>query len=159
MDNKYSRYRQIRQRRTYRPLGKMSWWRVALGLALLALVAFITGLVSRPFLARGDFRTAEKLLLIPAWMEAYRPEDKAYMDAGVLYQNGDYAAALEAFSGLDTAPALRMRSLAALRLAAEQARAGQREAAAASLEAVDEAQLDESEAEQYRALGLELAGP
>ena len=158
MDNKYSLYRRIRQERTYRPLGKMSWWRVALGLALLLLVAFITGLVSRPFLARGNFRAAEKLLLIPAWMETYRPEDKAYMDAGVLYQDGEYAAALEGFSQLDSAPALRMRSLAALRLAGEQALAGQREAAAASLGAVDETQLNESEAEEYRALSRELGG-
>ena len=32
MDDRHSVYRQIRAQRTYRTLGKMSWWRIVLGI-------------------------------------------------------------------------------------------------------------------------------
>ena len=41
MDNRYGTYRQIRALRTWRPLGKMSWWRVIVGIALLVLGVYI----------------------------------------------------------------------------------------------------------------------
>ena len=47
MNNRTAVYRQIRAQRTWRPLGKMSWWRIVLGLALLLLVFLISGFVSQ----------------------------------------------------------------------------------------------------------------
>ena len=47
MDNRYGTYRQIRAQRTYRTLGKMSWWRIVLGLALLLSVFLISGFFSQ----------------------------------------------------------------------------------------------------------------
>ena len=87
--NKYSVYRKIRYDRTYRPLGKMTWWRVVLGLALLLSVFFLSGTVSRSFAARGRWQTAERLLLSKAWMERYRPDLLAIIEAGAAYGGGD----------------------------------------------------------------------
>ena len=78
-NNRFSLYRRIRHERTFRTLGKMSWWRVVLGTALLVSILFFTGILSRPFAARGEFRTARALLLFPSWMEHYHPEDLAYL--------------------------------------------------------------------------------
>ncbi|MBR1455645.1 MAG: hypothetical protein IJ594_00620, partial [Oscillospiraceae bacterium] len=115
--SKYSVYRQIRQERTYRPLGRMTWWRVVIGLLLLASVFFLSGAVSQFFAVRGHFHTAERLLLSPAWVEKYRPELRDFLAAGVLYEDGDYAAAADAFGAvaeLDAAVTMRSVSLAAL---------------------------------------------
>ena len=54
--SKYSVYRQIRQQRTYRTLGRMTRLRVIIGFVLLLSVFFISGTVSKSFAARGDFR-------------------------------------------------------------------------------------------------------
>ena len=88
MDNKFSLYRKIRYDRTYRPLGKMSLWRVVIGSLLLLSILFFTGIMSRPFAAKGDFRTAKALLITPAWLERYHPDDMAFLNAGILYQDG-----------------------------------------------------------------------
>ena len=99
--NKYSVYRQIRYDRTYRTLGRMTWWRVVLGLVLLASVFFLSGTVSQSFAARGQFRTAERLLLSRTWMERYRPDLLAFIDAGAAYEDGNYDAAYERLTVLD----------------------------------------------------------
>ena len=99
--NKYSVYRKIRYDRTYRPLGKMTWWRVVLGLALLLSVFFLSGTVSRSFAARGRWQTAERLLLSKAWMERYRPDLLAFIEAGAAYEEGDYDSACDRLAALD----------------------------------------------------------
>ncbi len=99
--NKYSVYRKIRYDRTYRPLGKMTWWRVVLGLALLLSVFFLSGTVSRSFAARGHWQTAERLLLSKAWMERYRPDLLAFIEAGAAYEEGDYDSACDRLAALD----------------------------------------------------------
>ena len=58
--------------------------------SILVSILFFTGILSRPFAARGEFRTARALLLFPSWMEHYHPEDLAYLDAGILYEDGKY---------------------------------------------------------------------
>ena len=100
-ESKYSVYRKIRYDRTYRPLGRMTWWRVVLGLVLLASVFFLSGTVSRSFAARGQYQTAERLLVSKAWMERYRPDLLAFIEAGAAYEDGDYDAAFERLTGLD----------------------------------------------------------
>ena len=157
MDDRHSVYRKIRYDRTYRPLGRMSWWRIVAGILLLLLVFCMTGIVSRPFVARGNFRMAERLLLFPAWMETYRPVEKAYLDAGVLYQDGDYEAARDALDGIDLDAARQLKSLAALKLAEEKLSAGDAEAAAAAFAEVDVSLLPEKETPLYESLRAALA--
>ena len=101
MDNRYGVYRKIRNDRTYRTLGKMSWWRIVLGLALLLSVLLISGTVSQSFALRGHFQTAEALMIAPGWMERYKPEAKALIEAGALYESGDCDGAYEAVTALD----------------------------------------------------------
>lgn len=96
-----ARNRQIKADRVYRTIGKMTWWRVALGLLLLLLVLFMSGRVSDSFASRGRFETAEKLVLFPAWMEKYRPQEKEFYSAGVLYENGEYDLAYAAFASIE----------------------------------------------------------
>lgn len=156
--NKFSLYRKIRYDRTYRPLGKMSWWRIVLGSLLLLSILFFTGIVSRPFIARGDFRTARALLLFPSWLETYHPDDKAFIDAGVLYQDGDYEAALDAFRAVDLDAARQMAGRSALRLAEARLAAGDSEGARAAASEIDEASLPAEEAEALAALKAALGG-
>ena len=156
--DKYALYRKIRHDRTYRTLGKMSWWRVLLGSVLLLSILFFTGTVSRPIAARGDFRRAKALLLVPAWLETYRPDDAHYIDAGILYQDGDYAAALEAFSAIETGDARRMANRSALRLAEERLSAGDLDGAREAAAAIDELRVPEDEAEKLAALKAALGG-
>lgn len=158
-NNKYSIYRKIRYDRTYRTLGKMSWWRIVLGVALLISVLFISGAVSDSFAARGNFRTAQKLIVWPWWMETYRPETKDYIDAGVLYQDGEYESAYAAFEALgDTEQARLFKSLSALRLAQEKNAAGDQYGAAEALSLVDSALLSGTELEAYETLLASLPG-
>ena len=84
MSNKFDTYRSIRFKRTYRTLGKMSWWRIVLGLALMCYVLLLSGLVSQLFASREKFVVAEKLMISPEWMDEYKPETKAFIEAGVL---------------------------------------------------------------------------
>ena len=100
---------------------------------------------------------AERLLLFPAWMETYRPVEKAYLDAGVLYQDGDYEAARDALDGIDLDAARQLKSLAALKLAEEKLSAGDAEAAAAAFAEVDVSLLPEKETPLYESLRAALA--
>ena len=103
MESHYGEYRRIRQERVYRTLGKMSWWRVIIGLLLLLLAFLISGLPSERLAASGHYRAAERLMISPAWMEKYKPEQKAVIDAGSLYADGDLAGAADRLreSGVD----------------------------------------------------------
>ena len=157
-NNRFSLYRRIRHERTYRTLGKMSWWRVVLGTALLVSILFFTGILSRPFAARGEFRTARALLLFPSWMEHYHPEDLAYLDAGILYEDGKYAEALTAFEALSSDAALSMQSVSALRLAEQRLASGDAEGAREAAAEIDGSLLPETEAEPYAAVSEALAG-
>lgn len=138
MESPHSVYRQIRAERTWRPLGKMSWWRIVLGLALLLLVFLISGFVSQQLAAAGHFKAADALMIAPGWMEKYKPEVKAFIEAGVLYQDGDYASAVTAFGDIESLDAARsMKSLSALKLAEALLQSGEVKAAEAALSDVD----------------------
>ena len=157
MQNKYGVYRQIRYDRTYRPLGKMTWWRVVLGIALLLFVFLLSGSVSKGFASRGQFKTAQALMISPVWMEKYNPELKAYIEAGVLFENGEYEPAFQAFDALgDADAALTMKSRCALKLAAGKRAAGDFETAFTYLSDADVSLLQGSEAEEYYRLCAEL---
>ena len=155
--SKYSVYRQIREQRTYRTLGKMTWWRVVLGLVLLLSVFFISGTVSKSFAARGHFRTAKALLVSPAWVEKYNPDLGRFIDAGVLFEDGDYAAALAGFEALEGDAALAMKSRSALQLAQARLDAGDTDAAREALAQADPSHLSEAEAQQREALEQALS--
>lgn len=151
--NKYSVYRRIRQERTYRPLGRMSWQRVALGLALLASVFFISGAVSRFFAERGHFRTAERLMVSRRWVETYRPDTLAFIEAGLLYEAGDYEGAYAAFRAQeDSEPALKMASAAAVKLADVKCGAGDYDAAFEAVTAAEPDRLSGELKETHRAV-------
>lgn len=118
MDNRYGEYQKIRHDRTYRTIGKMSLWRVVLGIALLILVLLLSGAVSQLLASHGHFKAAQTLMISKQWMEKYKPETKDYIDAGVLYQAGDYEAAYEIFSGIEGLKAAEeMQSVTAVELA------------------------------------------
>ena len=151
--NKYSVYRNIRYRRTYRTLGRMSWWRIALGLALLVFVFFLSGTVSSSLAARGHFKAAERLIVSPRWMEQYRPELKAFIEAGVLYEDGDYEGALSRFDALGDVEAARaMRSVTAVRLAQSLLDGGDCDGAFEAITKADAALLSESGSGDFRAV-------
>lgn len=95
MNNRTAVYRQIRAQRTWRPLGKMSWWRIVAGIALLLLALLLSGVPAQRLAASGRFEAAERLILSRAWMEKYKPESLRFIRAGVLYEHGEEAAAGE----------------------------------------------------------------
>ena len=95
MNNRTAVYRQIRAQRTWRPLGKMSWWRIVTGIALLLLALLLSGVPAQRLAASGRFEAAERLILSRAWMEKYKPESLRFIRAGVLYERGEEAAAGE----------------------------------------------------------------
>ena len=84
MNSRTSIYRQIRAQRTWRPLGKMSWWRVGVGLA-----------------ASGRFEAAERMIISRAWMERYKPESMRFIQAGALYERGEEEAARELLGSIN----------------------------------------------------------
>ena len=130
MSNKYSQYRAIKYDRAFKTLGKMTWWRIALGIALIILVLFMAGAVSQFFAVRGNFVAAEKCMLFPGWMETYKPESKAYFEAGAMYQRGDAEAAYERLAEVEELEAaLDLRTDAAIELADEALAAGNNDAA------------------------------
>ena len=150
MDNKYEVYRKIRYQRTYRTLGKMSLGRVVLGFLLLFSTLFISGLVSQRIAARGNFHLAEKLMIAPEWMEKYKPETKDFIEAGVLYQDGEYEAAAEAFAAIEEVDAAAaMYSLSMLKISSEKLAAGESDAAYDALTAVDFSLLTEGTEEYF----------
>ena len=156
MDNRFRIYRQIRAQRTWRPLGKMSWWRVILGVLLLLLAFLISGVPSQRAASTGNFRLAEKLMISPAWMEKYKPELKALIEAGVLFQDGDYEDAYGAFSRLEGDSASVMKNISALKLASEKLQSGDEEAAAQLLSEVDPRLLPDAELQEYSELCTRL---
>ena len=95
MNGRTAVYRQIRAERTWRPLGKMSWWRIAAGIALLLFALLLSGVPSQRLAASGRFEAADRLILSRAWMEKYKPESLRFIRAGVLYEQGEDAAAGE----------------------------------------------------------------
>ena len=103
MDNRYADYRQIRYNRTYKTLGSMNLVRIVLGIVLLISVLFISGTVSEYFAVHERYTTAEKTMLSPRWMEKYKPETKAYIEAGALYEEGDLNGAYDALLKVDPA--------------------------------------------------------
>jgi len=150
MENKYSVYRNIRFNRTYRTIGKMSWWRVALGIVLLVSVFLISGVVSQYFAARGNFSLAETLMVSPQWMEKNKPEVKAFIEAGVLYENGEYKEASDSFAlieGVDAAPV--MKCAADVKLAMQHAAAEEFELAFNIVEATEISYLTEENAGDF----------
>ena len=117
MDNKYSIYRDIRYKRTFRTIGKMSWWRIVLGIVLIVFVVFLSGLPSQMLASREEFQLAEKMMISPEWMEKYKPETKAFIEAGVLYQDGKLEEALAAFEQIedfDAAGVMKNRCMLAM---------------------------------------------
>ena len=62
MSSRTSIYRQIRAQRTWRPLGKMSWWRVGVGIALLLFALLLSGVPSQRLAASGRFEAAERMI-------------------------------------------------------------------------------------------------
>ncbi len=164
MDDRYGTYRQIRAQRTWRPLGRMSWPRVILGAALLVLVFLMSGYVSGRLAENGRFHAAQTLMISPRWMETYKPNLKAFIEAGVLYEDGAYDAAREAFAVLaasdgasEREAAELMESLSALKLARQYYENGDAENAGAALTSVKEDVLPESDREEYRDLCTLLA--
>ena len=95
MNNRTAVYRQIRAQRTWRPLGKMSWWRIVAGVTLLLLALLLSGVPAQRLAASGRFEAAERLILSRVWMEKYKPESLRFIRAGVLYEHGEEAAAGE----------------------------------------------------------------
>ena len=153
MDNKYSTYRKIRYDRTYRPLGKMTWWRVVAGIALLIFVLLLSGTVSQAFALYGKYAAADALMISPGWMEQYKPEVKAWIEGGLLFEDGDYEKAWELLgpiSGL--AAAGEVRSACALRLGAERFSAGDCDGTWDCLSEADPLLLSSEGQEEYRTL-------
>lgn len=100
MDNRYSVYQKIRHDRTYRTIGKMSLWRVLLGIVLLIFVLLLSGTVSQMFASHGHFKTAQTLMISKQWMQRYKPETKAYIDAGVFIRTASLKPRMRCFPTL-----------------------------------------------------------
>ena len=152
MDSKYSVYRKIRYDRTYKTLGKMSWIRVVLGVALLISVLLISGAASEPLAARGHFGAAKTLMVWPWWMETYRPEFKAYIDAGVLYEEGNYEDAQSMLKDIEMEDAAWLEAACMVKLASEKLDEEQCAEACDLLLAVDTLILPPREVEEYMSL-------
>ena len=151
MDNRFDVYKSIRYQRTYRTIGKITWWRILLGAILLASVFFISGVVSQRIAARGNFYLAEKLMVSPQWMEKHKPETKAFIEAGVLYQDGDYEAASEAFAVIeDVDAAVAMKSSCDVKLARIDFEAGEYESAFNFINSADYSLLSEEDLLEYK---------
>ena len=151
--NKYAIYRDIRYKRTYRTLGKMGPWRIVLGAILMLSVFLISGFIPQRIAAKGNFILAEKLMISPAWMEKYKPETKAFIEAGVLYQDGEYLAAAEAFSVIEEVDAAKtMEALSNMKLAAQYLNEGNADEAYNCIIKADASQLSEEDASEYKAI-------
>lgn len=157
MDNKYSVYRQIRYNRTYRTLGKVTWLRVLVGVVLLVYVLLLSGLVSQRLAAREQFVLAHKLMISPEWMEKYKPETKAFIEAGVLYQEGKIEEAVLAFENIENFDAAEvMLSRIGLNLASENFEKSDFDEAYSNLISVDYESLLQDEREEYFSLSRAL---
>lgn len=148
-----ARNRKIKEDRIYKTLGKMSIWRIILGILLLFVVLLISGTVSEFLASRGHFHAAETFMIAPGWMEEYKPQEKAYFAAGALYEKGEYEAALKAFETItDYGKARQMESKCLLAMAENAAAAGETAKAAELIEKIDTAQLNEEETAQLDAI-------
>ena len=157
MENKYAVYRNIRYQRTFRPLGKMTWWRIVLGIILMLAVLLISGFISQRLAGAGHFYAAEKLMIYPEWMEKHKPETKAFIEAGVVYADGNFEAAAEAFGAIeqiDAAPA--MEALSLLKLSEQLLSAGDYDKAYEAFAAVDSSLISETDMEIYLSTGNAL---
>lgn len=152
MDNKYSVYRKIRYDRTYRTLGKMNWVRVVLGTLLLISLLFISGTASKPFASRGQFSIAQKLMIWPWWVETYKPDTKTYIDAGVLFEHGEYEEAQALLAVIEDADAAALKAECAVKLAAEKLNAGDYAEACDTLMSADASALTEQGGSEYMSL-------
>ncbi len=151
MSNKFSQYRAIKHDRAFKTLGKITWWRIVAGAALLIVVLFMAGAVSQYFAVRGNFIAAEKCMLFPGWMETYKPEAKAFFEAGARMQEGDTEAAYERLADVEELEAaLNLRSDAAIELADEALAAGDNDAAYGYIASVAPESVAESSREAYR---------
>ena len=158
MENKYSVYRQIRYARAFKPLGKMSWWRIVLGIILIVYLLLMSGFVSQMLASRMQFRAAEKLMIAPQWMEDYKPETKAFIEAGVLYQDGDYLAAAAAFDAIeDFEAADSMLSLTNVKLASGYIDAGDMDSAYNCIISADFSLLSQEDGEDFLSICQSLA--
>lgn len=101
MNNRTAVYRQIRAQRTWRPLGKMSWWRIVAGVTLLLLALLLSGVPAQRLAASGRFEAAERLIFSRSWMERYKPESLRFIEAGVQYELGDEERARELLSSIN----------------------------------------------------------
>ena len=101
MSSRTSIYRQIRAQRTWRPLGKMSWWRVGVGIALLLFALLLSGVPSQRLAASGRFEAAERMIISRAWMERYKPDSLHFIQAGALYERGEGEAARELLGSIN----------------------------------------------------------
>ena len=150
MENKYSVYRNIRFSRTYRTLGKMSWWRVVLGAILMVAVLLISGLPSQMLAAREKFSLAEKLMIYPEWMEKYKPETKAFIESGALYEKGEIEKALAGFESIEDFEAAEiMIDRCHVKLASKAFVSGEVETAYDYLVSADFEVLSEEAADEY----------
>ena len=157
MGSRLGEYRRIRYNRTYRPLGRMTLWRVLLGIALLIYVFLLSGAVSLRLANAGHFKAAEMLMVSKSWIEKYRPEVKEYVEAGVLYQEGDYEAAAERFEQIENlAAADAMHSDSLVMLAAAKIAQGDSDTAFDVLTQVDANLISEERLLEYRDICAEL---
>lgn len=96
----YYQNRKIKADRVYKTLGRMSWQRVVLGVILLLYVLMLAGTVSEFLLMKGRYNAAETFM-VDRWMENYKPEEKALIDAWAAYDNGDCDTAFEQIEDID----------------------------------------------------------
>jgi tetratricopeptide (TPR) repeat protein len=150
MENRYVVYQTIRHNRVFKTIGKMSWWRIVLGISLLVVAVLISGVVSQSLASRNHFALAQKLMISPSWMEKYKPETKAFIDGGVLYEMGDYETAISCFAKAEEIEAAaNMQSSCHLMLAEKNLNDGAYDTACAELEKTDVSLLSESQQELY----------
>ena len=135
----------------------MTWWRIVLGVALLILALFISGAPAKSVAARGHFVLADKLIVSDAWMVKYKPELKAFIDAGILYETGDYTAAESAFAVADDEASEAMHSVCLLRLIELAIDSGDYDTAYDQALLVNTALLSDTELEQNQLLRDKLS--
>ncbi len=157
MGSRLGEYKRIRYNRTYRSLGKMTLWRVLLGFALLIYVFLLSGAVSLRLANAGHFKAAETLMVSKSWMAKYKPEVMAYIEAGFVYQEGDYEIAAECFGQIENFPAAAtMRSDSLVKLAAARLSQGDPDAAFDALTQADANLLPEKSLLEYRSVCSKL---
>ena len=100
MATDFARNRKIKEDRVYKTLGKMSWQRVVLGVILLLYVFMLAGTVSEFCLNHGHPKAADTFM-VEAWMDKYKPEEKALIKAWVAYGEEDIGKAYGLLSDLD----------------------------------------------------------